>query len=289
MQGLVRKPVVAGLFYSHDASLLTKEIEGCFLHPIGPGGLPQFRDGAERSSIGYISPHAGYAYSGPVAAHVYYYLAMESPPETIVIIGTNHTGLGEDVSLAPWKQWETPLGKLDVDVEARDYLIKNASLIKPDYLAHIEEHSVEVQLPFIQYIYLRKERKPRILPIVVMDHRPKTMAKMSKEIIEAMEALGRDFLVIASTDLNHYDSHEVTLMKDEKVISAILSLDGERLFWAVFKEGVSMCGPGGVIALIEMAKQLSGKTPVILKHATSGDVSGDKRHTVGYLAALFPR
>ena len=289
MEGLVRKPVVSGLFYSDNPSSLIKEIEWSFHHHVGPGVLPSTSEGLQRLSLGYVSPHAGYVYSGPIAAHVYYRLSLEKTPDTIVIIGTNHSGLGEEVSLAPWKEWETPLGKLAVDVEARDYIIRNASIIKPDYLAHIEEHSVEVQLPFIQYIYMRRDKKPRILPIVVMDHRPKTMRGMAREIIETMKELGRDFVIIASTDLNHYDSHEVTIRKDEKVINAILNLDEEKLYEAVFREGVSMCGPGGVIALIVIAKDLNTGRPIVLKHATSGDTSGDTAHTVGYLAAMFPR
>ena len=289
MEGLIRKPVVSGLFYSDNPLSLIKEIEWSFSHHVGPGALPSSSEGQERLSIGYVSPHAGYVYSGPVAAHVYYHLSLEKTPDTIVIIGTNHSGLGENVSLAPWKEWETPLGKVMVDVEARDYLIKNASIIKPDYLAHIEEHSVEVQLPFIQYIYMKRSKKPKILPLVVMDHRPKTMRGMAREIIEAMKELGRDFVIIASTDLNHYDSHDVTIRKDEKVINAIVNLDEERLYDVVFKEGVSMCGPGGVMALIVITKDLNAKKPIVLKHATSGDTSGDKSHTVGYLAAMFPR
>lgn len=289
MEGLIRKPVVSGLFYSDNPLSLIKEIEWSFSHHVGPGALPSSSEGQERLSIGYVSPHAGYVYSGPVAAHVYYHLSLEKTPDTIVIIGTNHSGLGENVSLAPWKEWETPLGKVMVDVEARDYLIKNASIIKPDYLAHIEEHSVEVQLPFIQYIYMKRSKKPKILPLVVMDHRPKTMRGMAREIIEAMKELGRDFVIIASTDLNHYDSHDVTIRKDEKVINAIVNLDEERLYDVVFKEGVSMCGPGGVMVLIVITKDLNAKKPIVLKHATSGDTSGDKSHTVGYLAAMFPR
>lgn len=289
MEGLVRRPVVAGAFYSDDPTSLIHEIEWSFLHPVGPGRLPEPKESDERLSLGYVSPHAGFIYSGPIAAHVYYHLSLERAPETIILIGTNHTGLGEDVSLAPWKAWETPLGKIDVDIELRDYIIKNATLIKPDYLAHIEEHSVEVQLPFVQYIYRKAEKKPRILPIVVMDHRPKVMMNLAKELFEAMDALSRDSVVIASTDLNHYESHEATLKKDEKIINAMVELDPDKLYNAVFREGVSMCGPGGVIALIYMAKERTQKSPKVLKHGTSGDTSGNKRHTVGYLAAVFPR
>jgi len=289
MEGVERKPAVAGFFYSSSASSLLREIEWSFLHEVGPGRLPPESPGRERLSMGYVSPHAGYAYSGPVAAHAYYSLSLEKPPDTIVLIGTNHTGLGEPVSLAPWKIWETPLGKIGVDVELRDYLIKHSAVIKPDYLAHLEEHSVEVQLPFIQYIYRSLERKPKILPIVVMDHRPKTMRAVARELREALEHYARDYVIIASTDLNHYDPHEETLKKDEKVIKAMLELNEESLYDAVFREGVSMCGPGGVELLIILAKEITKKEPKILKHATSGDTSGDKRHTVGYLAAQFPK
>lgn len=289
MKGLIRKPAVAGLFYASDERSLLREIEWSFKHPVGPGKLPEAKNGKERLSLGYVSPHAGYIYSGPVAAHVFYGLAGEKPPQTIVLIGTNHTGLGEDVSLGPWSEWETPLGRIKVDAEVRDHIIRYGKTIKPDYLAHLYEHSVEVQLPFIQYVYKGSDAMPLILPIVVMDHRPTTMQALAEELLEAMTALSRDFVIIASTDLNHYDPHEVTLKKDERAIRAILDLDADSLYKAVFVEGVTMCGPGGVMVLIYLAKKLTGRRPVILKHATSGDTSGDKKSTVGYLAAAFPR
>ena len=285
MEGLIRKPVVSGLFYSDNPLSLIKEIEWSFSHHVGPGALPSSSEGQERLSIGYVSPHAGYVYSGPVAAHAYYHLSLEKTPDTIVIIGTNHSGLGENVSLAPWKEWETPLGKVMVDVEARDYLIKNASIIKPDYLAHIEEHSVEVQLPFIQYIY---SDKVKIVPIVIGIHTPEAAIDIAESIVRATNELSRDVVVLASSDFNHYESHDITVKKDEAAISKILELNTHGFYKTLVDMDISICGPGGIMSLIEIAKRLKARA-MLLKHATSGDISGNKTAVVGYAAIKFSR
>lgn len=281
----VRNPVVAGTFYEKEPDRLRVQIEWCFKHPIGPGELPKKLNGSTRLSTGYISPHAGYVYSGPVAAHVFYNMSQEKQPETIIIIGPNHTGMGAPIALAPWKEWKTPLGKIKVDLHLRDLIIKKSTIIMPDYEAHSYEHSIEVQLPFIQYLY---GDSVKILPIVAMDQSLESAQRVAEELIGFLDETGRDAIVIASTDFNHYEPHDVTVRKDRQAIQAIKSLEPSKFYQTIIEENVSVCGPFGVMVLMFMHKKRGGKPPILLKHATSGETGGDKSYTVGYVSAVFP-
>lgn len=285
--GLVRPPAVAGFFYEADPHELVSRIEWSFTHPAGPGRLPLKTPGSRRSSLGYIVPHAGYIYSGPVAAHSYLRLSEESKPDTIILIGPNHTGLGEPVSIAPWKHWKTPLGRVKVDWGMVEHIVKNSNIIMPSYDAHLNEHSLEVQLPFLQYIY--GEDMPDIVPIVAYDQRPETAIAIIEDVTQAAESLGRDITILASTDLNHYDPHEITIEKDNAAIEAMKRLDPYEFYRTITIKQVTVCGPVGVMGLMHLAAKARSSPPVILKHATSGDTSGDRASVVGYLAAQFPR
>ncbi len=285
MEGVVREPIVAGYFYEGDSKKLREQIKWSFLHNLGPRKLPEPIDSKERISIGYISPHAGYIYSGPIAAHTYFALSQEKKPDTIVIIGPNHTGLGKPVALAPWKTWKTPLGKINVDIILRNYLIKNSEIIFPDYKAHIQEHSIEVQIPFIQFIY---GEQVQILPISVLDQTPEVASQIAEELYTAIRETNRDVIVIASSDMNHYDPHNVTLEKDMEAIRALMEMNPEKFYDTIVSNNISVCGPAGIMVLMYLSKKKNGKKPIVLKHATSGDTSGDKSAVVGYLAAVSP-
>ncbi|MGC9115089.1 MAG: AmmeMemoRadiSam system protein B [Fervidicoccaceae archaeon] len=282
---LEREPVAAGTFYEFSKGALEEQIKKAFLHPIGPGKIPDKSEGKERKSFGYISPHAGYMYSGPVAAHTYYAMSKEKKPETIIIIGPNHTGLGPGVSLAPWKYWRTPLGKIEVDEELRDYLIANSKIIIPEYSAHLYEHSIEVQLPFIQFIY---GDGVKILPIVMKEQSPRVAEALAHELLDSLTKYKRDFLIIASTDMSHYEPHSTASEKDSKAFEKIKEGDPSKFFEFIIKKEVSMCGPGGVMVLMFIRMKLGGANPILLKYATSGDVTGDREAVVGYLSAMFP-
>jgi len=280
-----REPVAAGTFYEFSKHSLEEQIRKAFLHSIGPGKLPHTEEGKERRSIGYISPHAGYMYSGPVAAHTYYNLSLERKPDTIVIIGPNHTRLGPGVSLAPWKFWRTPLGRIEVDTEVRDYLVANSRVAIPEYSAHLYEHSVEVQIPFIQFLY---GDGVKIVPIVMKEQSPRVSEALARELLESFEKLGRDAIVIASTDMSHYEPHSTAVRKDLEAFKRISEGDPESFFKFIVENDVSMCGPGGVMVLMHLRKLLGGGEPVLLKYATSGEVTGDMEAVVGYLSARFP-
>lgn len=282
----IRHPVVAGYFYPADPDELVKIIEESFRHPLGPGKIPKTAETRTPSSIGFISPHAGYMYSGPIATHVFYKLAEEGKPDTVIILGTNHTGLGSLVSVYPAGKWITPLGELEVDHELARSIVNNSSLAELDTYAHIEEHSIEVQLPFLQYIY---GNDVKIVPIVIGLHTPDVARDLSHSIFDAVSSLHRDVVIIASSDFNHYDPYEITLKKDHKAIERILTLDTDGFYKIILEEHITVCGPGAIMTLIEYTKTTAGvkSRAELLKHATSGDISGDKATVVGYAAIRF--
>jgi AmmeMemoRadiSam system protein B len=279
----LRKPAVAGYFYPKDKERLLELIEWSFKHKLGPGALPVVSSERVRGLIGYVAPHAGYIYSGPIAAHVYYDAASYGKPETVVIIGTNHTGYGPPISVYPEGAWETPLGTLLVDSEFGKAITEYSDLADLDVYAHIEEHSVEVQLPFMQYVF---GGDIKIVPIVMGIHTPEAAKDLARAIVKSVERTKRDILILASSDFNHYEPHDVTVRKDMNAISRILELDTEGFYKTMLSDNISICGPGGIMTIIEITKMLSGKA-TLLKHATSGDISGDKSATVGYASIKF--
>ena len=275
----VRRPVVAGQFYERDPERLRKQIERCFTHPLGPGRLPSEELGQERVSLGFIVPHAGYMYSGPVAAHAYYQLSLERSPEVVVLLGPNHTGVGPSVSVYPGGFWRTPLGDVPVDERAATAIAENSRFAKLDASAHEYEHSIEVQIPFLQYTI---RRSFSIVPVVILNQVPRVAEDLAKSILKTAETLGRELLVIATTDLTHYEPHEIACNKDRLVIDSVLRLDPETMFRTVVERGISMCGPGTTMTLLYLARTLGSKGAKLLKYATSGDVTGERDWVVGY-------
>lgn len=273
-----RPPVVAGLFYESDPQALKERIEWAFTHALGPGKVPKASSTRRKESIGFVSPHAGYVYSGPVAAHTYAKIAEEGNPDTFVILGPNHTGYGAAIAVWAEGSWETPLGEVPVDEELAAEIIKNSRFAKPDTVAHTEEHSIEVQLPFLQYFF----GEVKIVPISVMYQAPQTSKDLADAILKAVEKLGRDIVLIASSDMSHYEPHDVAVVKDRQAISKIIDLDPEGLYTVVMDKNISMCGVGPVMTLLYYARDVGGKGAELLKYATSGDVTGDKTWVVGY-------
>jgi AmmeMemoRadiSam system protein B len=281
----VRYPVVAGYFYPSRREDLVKVVEWSFKHRLGPGSLPQVVEQGPRMVVGYVVPHAGYIYSGPVAAHAYYDLARDGAPQTLVILGTNHTGLGKPIAVYPSGEWQTPLGSLEVDEELGKKVVEYSDIADLDEEAHLEEHSVEVQLPFIQYIY---GSRVKILPLVIGIHTPSVAADLAESILRAARELGRDVVVLASSDFNHYEPHDVTAKKDEAAINKVIELDAQGFYNLIVERNISVCGPGGIMTLIEIARRTGAKAK-LLKYATSGDVSGEKSAVVGYAAVRVAR
>lgn len=283
---MIRKPAVAGTFYEGDPDSLTGQIEWCFKHQLGPGRIPE-KIGNKREIKSIIAPHAGYMYSGPVAAHSYLKLAEDGLPDTLLILCPNHTGMGSGVSAATEGQWETPLGLVDVDQEFSLKLQENASIIDSEPLAHLQEHSCEVQLPFLQYLAQIGDREFKIVPICMWMQDLQTTSEVGEAIAQTSQELGRDIIVVVSTDFTHYKPQDVATSTDHQVLEAIKALDEKAMMERVQELNVTMCGFGTVASSIVAAKKQGAKKAEILKYATSGDLTGDRSAVVGYAAAVI--
>ena len=278
----VRRPCVAGAFYPADPERLKNAIQECFTHRLGPGALPEQKS-PDRKIVSVVCPHAGYVYSGPTAAHSYHQLASEASPDSIVALGPNHTGLGGPVSLWGTGAWETPLGRASIDEELARAIFKASDFIDMDETAHLREHSIEVQLPFLQYIY----GKIRFVPICMGYQDLETSRKVGRAIAKASEE--KDVLILASTDLTHMESKSSAAAKDRGVIDRIVSMDEAALQNWVRSQRVTMCGYGPVSAALVASKLLGANKAEILSYSTSGDITGDASSVVGYAAAKITR
>jgi hypothetical protein len=275
----IREPTFSGMFYAGTARELEEQIEWCYKHEIGPGTIPQVNSKGLREIVAIVAPHAGYYYSGPVAAHTYKELADDGIFDTAVILGPNHTGYGYPVSLWVGGGWNTPLGKVEINEELAQRL--SGEVIKADETAHIYEHSVEVQLPWLQHLY----KKVRIVPITMLAQDLETARTVGKAISQADDNL----IIIASSDFTHYEPHSVAMERDESVIEAIVALDEEELYKRCESLNCTMCGYGPVASAIVAAKEMKATRASLLKYATSGDTSGDFSRVVGYGSIVIKR
>ncbi|MHA1753520.1 MAG: AmmeMemoRadiSam system protein B [Candidatus Helarchaeota archaeon] len=280
---MIREPAVAGQFYEGNPDALRKSIENCFLQSnVGPGKLPKdVERHNKREIISLISPHAGYMYSGPVAAHGFLELWKDriEPPDTIIILGPNHHG-GIDVSIMNEGGWKTPLGTVNIDVDIANEIASKSDIIQPDFYSQAYEHSIEVQLPFLQYLY---GSNFKFVPICILSHSfeyCKIIGDAVSSVIEKNK--DKDILIVASTDFTHFEPHEVARKKDRMAISAIEKLDAKLLFDTVSKERISMCGVNPVTATIIASNKLNARQAKFLKWASSGDIISDKSRVVGY-------
>ncbi|MBI4319969.1 MAG: AmmeMemoRadiSam system protein B [Chloroflexi bacterium] len=275
----MRRPAVAGLFYPDSAQALHEQIDVCFTHPLGPPALSSLKEDGPRQILGLITPHAGYAYSGPVAAHAFAALASDGRPDVVVIVGPNHRGLGAPIAIAPSGAWQTPLGDVDIDEEVAQEIAVRTSLARRDSLAHLAEHSIEVQVPFLQYVY---GERFRLVPIVLRDAHFDACLEIGEAIGAAVE--GKNVVLIASTDFTHYESHESAIRKDRQALDAIEQLDAGELRQVIEDGRITMCGPGAVATVLAACKHLGARSASVLRYATSGDISGDYSSVVGYAA-----
>ena len=286
----IRRARVAGSFYENSRKALKEQIKNCFLHKVGPKKLPQEEssDGLEkkeRKIIGVVSPHAGFMYSGPVAAHDYLALSYEKAPETIVILGPNHSGLGEDISLMSEGFWETPLGKVEIETELAKNIIKNDHhhIIKEDQKAHFLEHSIEVQLPFLQYIY---SDRFTIIPISIKNQRIELMKYLAHILHDTVK--DKLSLFIASSDFTHYESQQIAQQKDHEAIQAITKeMNTDHFYETIKSNKATICGPGPISVVMETCHLMGIKQGNLLKYATSGEISGLYDQVVGYASIIF--
>jgi len=279
-----RPPAQAGTFYPDTERALRNQIQQSFLHRLGPRAIPTIPQTRNQNLLGLIVPHAGYKYSGPVAAHSYYKLASAGILESIIILGPNHTGLGSGVSIMTEGEWSTPLGDVPVDTDLAREIADSSDLVDVEDEAHRNEHSIEVQLPFLQFIY---PRRFKFVPICMMLQDLKTSIEIGEAIAKAAEKHGA--AVLASSDWTHYEPQEEAQSKDKQAIGAALQLNEKQFQEIIEERPVSACGYGPVTAMIHAAKLRGVRSGNLLSYQTSGDVTGDKSSVVGYAAASFEK
>ncbi len=277
----VRKPAVAGSFYPSDREELSRLIDECFLHPLGPGRLPP-ADRGTSDLIACVAPHAGYVYSGPVAAHTYLHVSSLPDPELIVVVAPNHYGIGSGVSSSRGGAWETPLGQMKVDAEAAAKLAEASGVVDFDPSAHSIEHSLEVQLPFLQRLY---GDRVSFVPVSLSFQDLETTREVAKGVEEVMR--GRRGVIIASSDFTHYEPAELARRRDSALIAEVEAMNVERFYHTLEKEQVTACGFGAIATVMMAAKGLGFRRGELLKYANSGDVTGDNTQVVGYGALRF--
>ena len=281
----MREPAVAGMFYRRGRDLLREQVADCFARKLGPGKAPALARPGPRLIKGAVFPHAGYEYSGSIAAHSAAALAADGFPPLFVIIGPNHRGWGSDVAVGT-EAFSTPMGKAEVDVALARKLVGGG--IEEDTVAHAEEHSIEVQLPFLQYF----SNEFRFVPICLGDQSIGTATALGERLASVLQ--GKDAVIIASTDFTHagpgyghlpprgMDAGEFAQQEDKKALARIMAMDPAGLIETVKKDHITMCGYGCVAAMLVATKQLGAKGARLLKYATSADVSGERDMAVGY-------
>lgn len=285
MSEMIRNPAVASAFYEGTRSALNAQIEECYTHQLGPGRVPSKPSKPLGKILGIVTPHAGYTYSGPVAAWAFCQLIEKELPESVVLLGPNHYGLGREVAVMPAGRWRTPLGEVEVDEDLASKIAESSFLLELDDTAHRKEHSLEVQLPFLQHGY---GEAFKIVPISIMSQDLESAQEIGKALGEALKGR-RGALIVASTDLTHYEPAASANTKDAKVIEAILSMDPARVEEVVSKLSVSMCGPGPVMAMLTAASLLGAQKARLLKYASSGDITGDYSAVVGYASLAIEK
>jgi AmmeMemoRadiSam system protein B len=269
MSTVVREPAVAGLFYPGAANELTRELRE-FVNPA-----------AEKvRALACMVPHAGYVYSGRVAGAVYSRLEL---PSRFIILGPNHTGYGVPLSIMAEGSWRTPLGNVSIDSEVAAALLRACAYLEADSAAHRREHAIEVQLPFLQ----AATGDVTFVPIALGTSHYEVLHALGEAVAEVVRGQRGGVLIVASSDMNHYESDEVTRVKDRKALERILALDPRGLYEVVFKERISMCGFGPAVVTLTAVLALGATSAQLVQYATSAETSGDYERVVGYAGMIF--
>ncbi len=237
-----------------------------------------------RKLAGLICPHAGYVYSGPVAATAFYELALDGKPDTVVLLGPNHTGYGSALAMMRSGVWRTPFGDVEVDTPLADSILHETRVVDIDETAHRFEHSLEVQLPFLQFLY---GNSFKIVPISFLMQDFDSAVEVGRALTEALDATNT--VVIASSDMTHYEPAVEAAAKDKAALQAVLDLDAKRFYETVERQNITACGYAPITALITYAVGAEVKETNLLSYHNSGDVTGDPSSVVGYAAVSFKK
>ncbi len=261
----MRQPAVQDRFYPGSPEALNKTIEDL---------LPKSDESHPKAAIAAISPHAGYVYSGELAAKT---LNAVEIPETVIIIGPNHRGVGAPVALST-HSWDMPFGTVEADNDFSTRLVANCSNIQRDELAHRYEHSLEVQVPFLQKL----QPNLSIVPLVVSHISCPLCLTIATAIAKTIRSTDKKVLMVASTDMNHYESRDTTTRKDRLALQCVEELNPEKLYQTVHDNKISMCGVVPVTIVLFAAKILGATSATLIERSDSGAISGDTDQVVGY-------
>lgn len=269
----LRHPAVAGRFYPIDPESLREEV-GFYLSP-SPSGAKQ----PLVRALACMAPHAGYMYSGHVAGAVFARLEI---PKCCLVLCPNHTGMGHALAIMSEGEWETPLGQVPIDTALAAELRQRFPALHEDSAAHRAEHAAEVELPFLQL----RQPELRFVPIALGTGQFDVLEQLGNAMADVIAAQSENVLIVASSDMNHYESDAITRVKDHSAIERILALDARGLYDVVTQQAISMCGFGPAVTMLTAARKLGAKAAELVKYATSGDVSGDREMVVGYAGVV---
>lgn len=264
-----RIPAVAGQFYYASSEMLKAQVESYIEKGI-----------TKEKVIAILSPHAGFMYSGAVAGAVYSRIEF---PDTFIIIGPNHTGLGKPISIMSSGEWEMPNGVVGIDESLSEKIMNASGEIVEDSNAHLREHSLEVQIPFMQFF----SKEFKIVPIAMMTTDLEDCLEVGRAVASAVNSTPYPVVIVASSDMTHYEPDSEARKKDRRALDRILALDPEGLHRTILKERISMCGFSPAVAMLKASTILGAKSADLVKYMTSGDVSGDYFHVVGYAGVLI--
>ncbi len=267
----IREARVAGQFYLSTAGGLKKQVESLIN-----------KDAKKIDALACMLPHAGYQYSGRVAGETVSRINLR---DKIILLGPNHTGFGAPFSIMSEGSWQTPLGEVAIDSALAQKILKNSRFLEDNPVAHTNEHSLEVELPFLQYF------KPdfQIIPIAFLSDEIESLKEIGREIARTIQEnnLADKVLLLASSDMTHYEPQNTAKNKDKEAIQAILELNEEKLIEKIYRLRISMCGWAPVIVMLTAAKKLGAKAAALVKYQTSGDVTGDNSSVVGYAGIII--
>jgi len=268
---MIREAIVAGKFYPDSPDKLKEMIMDMM-----------DKKAARQDAIGLVSPHAGYIYSGAVAGAAISRIKLK---DTFIIIGPNHTGMGRPFSIMTDGAWQTPLGDVNIDTELAKRILASSKYLEEDSEAHRFEHSIEVQLPFLQYL----GRQFKLVPTVLSYTDITVYREIGRAIAAAVRDLDRKAVIIASSDMTHYEPQDSARKKDDLAIEAILELDEDKLVKRIKEFNISMCGYAPVVSLITAARELGADKAELIKYQTSGNATGDYREVVGYAGIIIKK
>jgi MEMO1 family protein len=272
----VRKPAVSGMFYPDSPTKLRKDIETYLRHAVVPD--------LEENVVGIISPHAGYVYSGQVAAYGFKMIANKHY-DTVILIGPSHRAYFEGVALWDKGSFETPLGRTDIDEEIAREIVNSGGIIKPSMNAHAGEHSLEVQLPFLQSVL----DDFKIIPLIMGIQTSSVCSELVQSVTKVFQGSKKNFLIVGSTDLSHYYPYTKAKKLDDVIIGHLNTFNIPGMIEDIEAGKTEACGAGPIIATMMLSENLGANHSAVLKYADSGDVSGDKNGVVGYVSAVFCR